>query len=116
LQLAWVIAFVGSLIADIQDTEDDPFPKYAWWFLVYNLGCIIGVIVVVASDSAVNYHVALVGFLSAIIVMTSSSVNGLIYSDQAPKLAAAAGFMLLAMVAVSTIQSCGGEESSLTYL
>lgn len=65
------------------------------------LFCIIGVFVVVASDTTQTYHVAIVGFLSSGLVMTTSSVNILIYSPEGAKEAAAAGHILLSMVAVS---------------
>lgn len=73
---------------------------------------------VVASDSTQTYHVAVrndpllskaladsvqvVGFLAAGLVFTTSSVNTLVYSPEGAKEAAAAGFILLSMVAVST--------------
>ena len=76
------------------------------------------VIVVVATGSEHNYHVAvsgplgsshqdapanptqLVGFLSASVVLTSSSVNSTVYSPVAAFEASAAGFILLTMVSV----------------
>jgi SHO1 osmosensor len=81
------------------------------------LCCIVGVLVVVASDSTQTYHVAVrgrmhedcldtadlykvVGFLAAGLVFTSSVVNALVYSADGAKEAAAAGFILLSMVAV----------------
>lgn len=94
--LAWLIAFVASLISDIRSD----FPNFAWWAIAYMLCCIVGVLVVVASDSTHNYHVAIVGFLSAGLVFTSSVVNALVYSSDGAKEAAAAGFILLSMVAI----------------
>lgn len=64
--------------------------------------CIIGVFVVVASDTAQTYHVAIVGFLAAGLVFTTSAVNSLVYSPEGSKEAAAAGHILLSMVAVRT--------------
>ena len=54
VQLGWLIAFVASIIADIQN----PYPKYAWWTLAYMLCCIIGITVVFACDSANHYSLA----------------------------------------------------------
>ena len=95
-QCGWLIAFVSSVISDISDE----FPNFAWWTLVYMLGCIGGVFVTVATNSIATYHVAIVGFLAAGLVFTTSSVNSLIYYSDAPKEAGAAGFILLSMVAV----------------
>ncbi len=61
---------------------------------------IVGVFVVVASDTTQTYHVAIVGFLACGLVLTTSSVNGLVYSTNGAKEAAAAGFILLSMVTV----------------
>jgi SHO1 osmosensor len=64
------------------------------------LFCIIGVFVVIASNTIQTYHVAIVGFLAAGLVLTTSSVNALVYSPEGAKEAAAAGHILLSMVAV----------------
>ena len=108
-----MVAFVSSLISDIQSD----FPNFAWWVVAYDFCCIIGVLVVVASDSAQTYHVAVrilvrgdvipadfvqvVGFLAAGLVFCSSIINALVYSPEGPKEAAAAGYILLSMVFVS---------------
>lgn len=60
------------------------------------------VFVVVASDSIQTYHVALVGYMGAGLVLTSSSVNSLIYFSESARQAAGAGFILLSMVNVSS--------------
>jgi hypothetical protein len=64
------------------------------------LCAIIGVFVVIASDTTQTYHVAIVGYLSCGLVLTSSSVNSTIYSSNGAKEATAAGHILLAMVNV----------------
>ena len=46
---------------------------------------------------------AIVGFLAAGLVLTTSSVNALVYSPEGAKEAAAAGHILLSMVAVSSL-------------
>lgn len=58
---------------------------------------------VIASDTTQTYHVAIVGFLACGLVLTSSSVNSLIYSSNGAKEACAAGHILLSMVNVSTV-------------
>jgi hypothetical protein len=76
------------------------FPLYTYWALVFYLAVIIGVFIVVASDSTQTYHVALVGYLGCGLVLSTSAVNGLIHTSQGAKEAAAAGFILLSMVTV----------------
>lgn len=54
LQLAWLIAFVASLIADIRGK----FPHFAWWTIAYDFCIICGITIVIAADAAQTYHVA----------------------------------------------------------
>lgn len=53
-----------------------------------------------ASDTAQTYHVAVVGYLACGLVLTTSSVNSLVYSVNGAKEAGSAGFILLSMVTV----------------
>ena len=110
-QAGWIIAFVSSVIADI----NDDFPNFCWWSLVYMLGLIIGVIITVATNSIATYHVAIVGFLAAGLVFTTSSVNSLIYYPDGAKEAGAAGFILLSMVAVSIHHSRSTKRPANVY-
>lgn len=106
--LAWIIAFVSSILSAIHGG----FPNFAWWTLVFMFFCIVGVIVTVASDAERTYHVAIVGYLSAGLVFTSSSVNSLVYSPVAPFEAAAAGYILLSMVAIVWIFYYGSQPQA----
>ncbi|KAF2843228.1 high osmolarity signaling protein SHO1 [Patellaria atrata CBS 101060] len=106
--LAWLIAFVSSIIAAIRGG----FPNFAWWALVFMFMCIIGVTTTVATDSEHTYHVAIVGFLAAGLVFTTSSVNSLVYSSDGAREAAAAGFILLSMVAIVWIFYYGSQPQA----
>ncbi|CAO2654086.1 Nn.00g108190.m01.CDS01 [Neocucurbitaria sp. VM-36] len=106
--LAWVIAFVSSIISAIRGG----FPNFAWWTLVFMFFCIAGVFVTVASDAERTYHVAIVGFLAAGLVFTTSSVNSLVYSPVAPFEAAAAGYILLSMIAIVWIFYYGSQPQA----
>ncbi|KAF2199722.1 high osmolarity signaling protein SHO1 [Delitschia confertaspora ATCC 74209] len=108
--LAWLIAFVGSIISAVK--SDGRFPNFAWWTLVFMLFSIIGVTVTVASDSERTYHVAIVGFLAAGLVFTTSAVNSLVYSSVAAFQAAAAGFILLSMIAIIWIFYYGSQPQA----
>jgi len=108
--LAWLIAFISSIVAQIQS----PFPNFSWWTVVYMLFCIIGVFVVIASNTIETYHVAIVGFLAAGLVLTTSSVNSLVYSPEGAKEAAAAGHILLSMVAIVWIFYFGSTPSAVS--
>lgn len=107
--LAWLIAFASSIVSAVNERE---FPNFAWWTLVFMLFCISGVTVTVASDSERTYHVAIVGFLAAGLVFTTSSVNSLVYSNQAALQAAAAGFILLSMIAIVWIFYYGSQPQA----
>ncbi|KAF2175757.1 high osmolarity signaling protein sho1 [Zopfia rhizophila CBS 207.26] len=106
--LAWIIAFVSSIISAVRGG----FPNFAWWTLVFMLFCIVGVTVTVASDSERTYHVAIVGFLAAGLVFTTSSVNSLVYSSVPAFEAAAAGFILLSMIAIVWIFYYGSQPQA----
>lgn len=88
---------------------------------------VVGVFIVVGSDSTHTYHVAvrrllnpslhsidfsqIVGFLAVGLVYMPSIINVLVYSSDGAKEASAAGFILLSMVMVGTFsfhsrQSC----------
>ncbi|KAF2492727.1 high osmolarity signaling protein SHO1 [Lophium mytilinum] len=106
--LAWIIAFISSIISAVHGG----FPNFAWWALSYMLLCVIGVTVTIASDSTHTYHVAIVGFLAAGLVFTSSAVNSLVYSSVAAFEAAAAGFILLSMIAIIWIFYFGSQPQA----
>lgn len=108
--LAWIISFFASIFAQIQ--TKNLFPTYSWWAVVYYFFLIIGVLVVIASDTTQTYHVAVVGYLACGLVLTTSSVNGLVYSDNVAKQAAAAGFILLSMVTIVWIFYFGSAPSA----
>ncbi|KAL1296725.1 hypothetical protein AAFC00_000195 [Neodothiora populina] len=106
--IAWVIAFVSSIIAQLHSS----YPNYSWWAVAYMFFCILGVSITVASDSILTYHVAIVGFLAAGLVFTTSSVNSLVYSSDGAHEAAAAGFILLSMVAIVWIFYYGSQPTA----
>jgi SHO1 osmosensor len=109
--LAWVIAFIGSIIATAAHL-DPVFPNYSWFAIAYMLCVIVGVFVVIASDTVQTYHVAIVGYLACGLVLTSSSVNSLIYSSNGAKEATAAGHILLSMVNIVWIFYFGATPSA----
>ena len=53
-QLAWIIAFVSCIISDVEAR----FPNYAWWAIGYMLCAIVGITIVLASDTSHIYGVA----------------------------------------------------------
>ncbi|OAA60234.1 high osmolarity signaling protein [Niveomyces insectorum RCEF 264] len=108
--LAWIIAFISSIVAQVQTKGS--FPTYTWWTNVYYFFVIAGVFVVVASDTTQTYHVAVVGYLACGLVLATSSVNGLVYSTNGAKEAAAAGFILLSMVTIVWIFYFGSAPSA----
>ncbi|KAK3934909.1 high osmolarity signaling protein SHO1 [Diplogelasinospora grovesii] len=109
--LAWIISFFASIFAQVQSKGN--FPTYTWWAVVFYFFLIGGVFVVVASDATQTYHVAIVGYLACGLVLSTSSVNGLVYSSNGAKEAAAAGFILLAMVTIVWIFYFGSAPSAI---
>lgn len=113
LQLAWFICFIATIFAQVNQKQDgNELNKFVWWALFYTLFFNIGVFVIVASDVVHTYHVALTGYASAGIVLTSSAVNSLIYSKSGAREAGAAGFLLLAIVDVLWTFYFGSTQAS----
>ncbi|CAK7272830.1 Transmembrane osmosensor [Sporothrix epigloea] len=110
--LAWIISFISAIIAQVQ--TKGAFPTYTWWTIVYYFFVVTGVFVVVASDTSQTYHVAVVGYLACGLVLATSSVNGLVYTDNGAKEAAAAGFILLSMVTIVWIFYFGSAPSAMS--
>ena len=80
--LAWVIAFISSIVAQVTQSPDvaknAPFQQFSWWAIVYMLFLVVGVTVVIAADAIQTYHVAIVGYVACGLVLTSSAVNSVI--------------------------------------
>jgi SHO1 osmosensor len=111
--LAWVITFIALIVSQINVDDQTPaLPALAWWAAAYSIVLVIGVFVVVASDSVQTYHVALTSYLSAMLVLVTISVNSLIYTSIGSRQAGAAGFILLSMVTVIWIFYFGSTPSS----
>jgi SHO1 osmosensor len=100
--LAWLIAFIGTIVATVQEERMSRFP---WWAVVYTLFLTVGVFVVVASDTVHTYHVAVSTYSGVGLVLASTSVNALIYGELPAMQAAAAGYILLCMVTVCICSS-----------
>ncbi|KAK2761132.1 Transmembrane osmosensor [Arachnomyces sp. PD_36] len=112
--LAWLIAFIASIIAEIQsiDDPDRDFPPYSWLATSFMLCLIIGITFVVGSNTSHTYGVALVGYLGAGFVFTSLAVNTLIYSPFGAEEASAAGFLLLSIIQLLWIFYFGSTPQS----
>ncbi|KAG5291901.1 osmosensor protein [Histoplasma ohiense] len=112
--IAWLLSFATCVISDIQGA----FPNFAWWAVGYMLCAIIGISLVLASQTSHVYGVAIVGYLAAGLTFTTLAVNSLIYDDQASKQAGAAGFILQSMVTIVWIFYFGSssQTSSRPYL
>ena len=95
-QLAWLIALIGTIVTEVNGDVQ----SYAWFAVFYMLPCIIGVSVVIASNTSATYHVALVAFLAIAFTLSSSAVNGVVFFTEGSKNAMAAGHIILCMVTV----------------
>ncbi|KAK7537035.1 high osmolarity signaling protein sho1 [Phyllosticta citribraziliensis] len=106
--LAWIIAFISSIVGSLHGN----FPNYTWWALVYMFCCIVGITVTVGAQVEDTYHVAIASYLAAGLVFTSSAVNNTIYEGDPAKEAAAAGYILLSMIAIIWIFYYGSQPSA----
>ncbi|KAF8463828.1 putative high osmolarity signaling protein Sho1 [Kalaharituber pfeilii] len=109
--LAWLIATVGSAIAEIQGKVNG----FIWWTIAYQFCCVAGVTLVVGYGSHQRYSLAVVGYLAAGLVNTSLAADHLVASSQPAREAAAAGFILFAMVEIIWIGYFGQNTSTNNY-
>ncbi|VUC30377.1 unnamed protein product [Clonostachys rosea] len=111
--LVWLLAFAALIVVFVETTDKDSLPSnFVWWSIAYDLFVILGVFVIVASDTIHTYHVALTAYCSAGMALTSIAVNSLIHSSEAAKQASAAGFILLAMLMIIWTFYFGSTPSS----
>ncbi|KAI9904193.1 hypothetical protein N3K66_000722 [Trichothecium roseum] len=116
--LAWIISTVTLVVAQIEagnKYKDDPsnsLNKFPWWAIVYTLALIVGVFVIVASDTIHTYHVALTAYCAAGMVITTSCANTLIYHESGSREACAAGLILLSIVLIIWTFYFGSTPSS----
>ncbi|KAK2794019.1 Transmembrane osmosensor [Emmonsiellopsis sp. PD_5] len=106
--IGWLLSFATSVVADIQGI----FPNYAWWGIAYMLILIIGVTIVLGSGTSHIYSVAIVGYLTAGLGLTTLAVNSLVYAEGAANQASAAGFILMSIVIIFWIFFFGSTPES----
>ncbi|PYI05305.1 high osmolarity signaling protein Sho1 [Aspergillus sclerotiicarbonarius CBS 121057] len=106
--LAWLIAFISSVVTGIHGG----YPTYSWWAVAYSFCCIVGMMLVFGTDTGTVYNIAIVGYLSAGLVITTISINTLVYANSAASQAAGAGFILLAMVIIIWIFYFGSSPQA----
>jgi hypothetical protein len=101
LQLAWVATFVSSLFYAIQKGASS-YPSFSWFILAFMFCLYAGMFGTLATRTSREYHVAVVGYLAAGLILTSSAADGLIYSPNILARVAASGFVLLSVLNVCT--------------
>lgn len=108
--IAWVV-----LIAGAAASNQNNFPRFTWWGIVYQVLLIILIIVLYLNNNIELYKFTLVGFLSIAFLYTTNSVNQLIYTtDDLGFSACAAGCILLLIVNLIWILYFGGHPESPT--
>ncbi|KAI9748428.1 MAG: Transmembrane osmosensor [Lichina confinis] len=104
---SWIVAFVGCVFAHLRSNDENrpnnnanpDFPNFVWWTMVFMFFCILGVTVAGLSGRR-TFNMAIVGFASAGLVLTSSAVQAFIYTSDPPRLAAAAGHIGLCATSI----------------
>lgn len=102
---AWFLTFIASIAAKAQGgVSGNHFPSLAWWAIVLNLLIIGSVFLIVASDTIQTYNVAMTTYQGVSLAILSVTIHTTVFVPSAAWQAAAAGFILLAIVMVSYIR------------
>lgn len=108
--ITWIVAIAGAASSDQEN-----FPRFTWWGLVYQVLLIISILFLYLFNIIELYKFTLVGLLSIAFVYTSNSTNNLIYNSRnSANLCCGAGCMLLAMLNLTWIIYFGGHPESPT--
>ncbi|KAH7376976.1 osmosensor protein [Plectosphaerella cucumerina] len=114
---AWFLTFIASIAAKVQGpvgpvSRENVFPSLAWWAIILNLLIIGGVFVIVASDTIQTYHVAATAYQAVSLAILSIVIHTTVFVPSAAWQAAAAGFILMAIVMCVWIVYFGAAPSA----
>lgn len=111
--IAWIIAFAGSIAADI-DSQHSKFPVFTWWGIVFELLVITLIFYVICANALHIYRFCVIGFLATATVYTTNSTNNFVWNGTPASGAVAAGHILLSIINIIWLFYFGtSEEQSL---
>lgn len=110
--VGWLIAFFGSIAANVQSSS---FPHFAWWAIMFQLVVLAGTLTAIVRGVLDQYRLAICAFLASALSFTSSTANVLIYSSSSAEQATAAGHIFLSMINISWILYFGSTPESLPH-
>ncbi|GEQ71474.1 hypothetical protein JCM33374_g5158 [Metschnikowia sp. JCM 33374] len=106
--IAWVIAIAGA-----GASHPDPYLRFTWWGLVYEMLLILLIFFLYLNNNIELYKFTLVGLLSIATVYTTNSTNTLVYKSNSPgNLCCAAGCILLSILNIIWVLYFGGHPES----
>lgn len=109
--ISWIVAFIGQIAA-----EADKNRQGVLWFGIFlELFLILGIAVVVITDSVALARLQLSVFLAVALVFSVSGINEGIYSSGGSLGAVAAGWFILTIINVLWILFFTSEEDSASY-
>ncbi|EZF31237.1 high osmolarity signaling protein [Trichophyton mentagrophytes] len=106
--LAWIIGVVSCSIAHTKEV----IPNFFWWSIAFQLCVLVGVAVVMGSNTSHVYGTAVVGYAAAGLVCTTFTLDSLVTSKQGARQSAGAGLILLAMTDIVWIFYFGSTSQS----
>lgn len=111
--IAWIIAFAGSIAADV-DNQQAKFPVFTWWGIVFELLVISLIFYVICTNGFHLYRFCVIGFLASATVYTTNSTNNFVWNGTPASGAVAAGHILLSIINIIWLFYFGtSEEQSL---
>lgn len=107
--ISWFIELGGSIAAT---TDNEPFPRFTWWGIAYQLLVNIMLIIFYCCDLLDYYKLFLTSAMGVAFIYNSNSTTNLIYSEGSRKAVASAGAILLSIINFIWMVYFGGDNAS----
>jgi len=102
--IGWIITFAGSIAGRLKGV--------IWFYIIYELFLIIGVLLSISTNTLRHYRFAFVGFLSVGVVWFTNTIDAFLGLSTPELQAVAAGSIFLCIVMIVWIISFGSENDS----
>lgn len=109
--IAWIIAFVAQIASE----ADNQRQGVQWFNVFLHLFLILGIAVVIMTDSVAMARIQICAFLAIGVVFSVFGIDQGIYSNQGARNAVTAGYFILTIVDIIWLLYFTSEEDSFIY-